>query len=255
MSWQRRGNRSYFYHVVREGGRLRTTYCGNGPEAEAMARERAEARAIREAARESRRRIEANLDRVGRLAEAVGRAMELSGYYSHRGVWRERGLRTMQFKKLGKAIERERARRHFEDLPEGGRAAEIERLQVDVADAALSELVSLVTGDPLRAEATKRAVESMAEDLAGQDSSPVSRLLARITATLATQSDVASGRLYRVAGVPGGMEHPIGRAADRWAKSALRATTSSAKALALVQAVERRESERAARRSNFKVVG
>jgi hypothetical protein len=244
-------------------GRLKTTYCGSGPAAEAIAREQAEARSIREAAQESRRRIEANLDRVRRLAEAVGRAMELSGYYSHGGVWRKKqGVRTMRFKNrdeqlknLDKAFEREDARRHFEAIPEEDRAAEIERLRVDAAGTALTELVSLVTADPLRAEATKRHVEAMADALAGQDSSPLCKLLARFTATLATESDVASGRLYRVAGVPGGMENPIGRETDRWAKSALRAATSTAKSLALVQAVERKDAEKTAGRSNFKVVG
>jgi hypothetical protein len=55
------------------------------------------------------------------------------------------------------------------------------------------------------------------------------------------ESDVASGRLYRVAGIAGGMESPTGAAADRWAKSARRAATQAAKCLALVQAVERQE--------------
>jgi hypothetical protein len=263
MSWQQRGNRSYFYRVVRVGGRLVTTYCGSGPAAEAIARGLAEVRAAREAARESRRRIEANVERVGRLSGAVERAMAASGYYKHRGVWRKRGVRTMNCRErpeeiakgLEKATERERARRHFEAIPREDLAAEVERLRVDVAGRALLELVSLATDDPLRAEATKRHVEAVAKEMAGPDASPLALLLARITATMATESDVASRSLYRVAGIQGGLATRTGAAADRWAKSAGRATVQAAKALALVQAVERRESERSSERRRYKVVG
>ena len=40
---------------------------------------------------------------------------------------------------------------------------------------------------------------------------------------------MTSGRLDRVAGVPGGMEIPIGAAADRWAKSAGRVAAKVAR--------------------------
>ena len=254
MSWQQRGNRTYYYRVVRTGGRLVTTYCGSGPAAEAIARGLAEARAAREAAREVRRRTEANVGRVGRLMGALEPAMMASGYYKHRGVWRKRGVRTMDFRALDRSVRREGARRQFNALPKEDLAAEIERLRVDVAGRAVLELASLATDDAVRAEATKRHVEATANELAGPDASPLSRLLARITAALATEFDVASGRLYRVASTAGGLETATGGAAHRWATSAGRATVQAAKALALVQAVERREAERAGGQPRLKVV-
>jgi hypothetical protein len=63
------------------------------------------------------------------------------------------------------------------------------------------------------------------------------------------------GEPYRVAGTRGGLAPPILAATDRWAKSAGRAATQAAKCLALVQAVERRESERSAGRTRYRVVG
>jgi hypothetical protein len=255
MGWVRKGNRSYYYRTIRVGDRFESVYHGCGPEAVAIAREQAEARAVREAARESRRRIIANLDRVRRLVGAVERIMELTGFYRHRGTWRRRGVRTMQLKDLDKIVRREAARRYFEAVPEADRAAEIERLRLDTAGEALRELVALATDDPHRAEATRRHVEATADGLAGPAASPLVRLLARLTATLATEFDVASGRLYRVAGTPGGLATPTGAAANSWAKSACRGAVQAGKCLALVQVAEKRESERSVGRAKYKVVG
>jgi hypothetical protein len=150
----------------------------------------------------------------------------------------------MQFKDLDKIVRRAAARRHFEAIPKEDLAAEIERLRVDVAGQALRELLSLATDDSHCAEATKRHVEATGDELAGPDASPLARLLARLTATLAIEADVASGRLYRVAGIPGGLETRMRAAAGRWAKSAGPAAVQAGKCLSLVEAVERRESER-----------
>jgi hypothetical protein len=90
---------------------------------------------------------------------------------------------------------------------------------------------------------------------AGPDASPLARLLGGLTATLELETDVASDRLYRIARVPRAMQHTVGQAANRWAKTAAWATVQAGEALALVQAVERRESEWFAGRSRYKVVG
>jgi hypothetical protein len=91
--------------------------------------------------------------------------------------------------------------------------------------------------------------------LAGPGAGPLTRLLARLTATPATECDLTSGRLDRVAGVPGGMEIPIGAAADRWAKSAGRAAAKAARYLSLVRAAELRGSLRSQGRPRYQVVG
>ena len=36
MAWKRRGNRLYYYRIVRERGKVRAIYVGTGPEAEAL---------------------------------------------------------------------------------------------------------------------------------------------------------------------------------------------------------------------------
>ena len=84
---------------------------------------------------------------------------------------------------------------------------------------------------------------------------PLTRLLARLTATLATEFDVAPGRPYWAAVVPGGMESPIGSAADRWAMSAGRAAAKAAPCLSIVRAADLRGSVRSQGRSGYQVVG
>ena len=92
-------------------------------------------------------------------------------------------------------------------------------------------------------------------ELAEPDASPLTRHLAHLTATLATEFDVASRRLYRVADVEAGMESPTQAVADRGAKSARRAATQAAKCVSVARPAELRELGWLQGRPRFKVAG
>jgi hypothetical protein len=98
------------------------------------------------------------------------------------------------------AVQRERARRAFLQMPAEDLDAEIERWKVDVVDLHLRELVDRITPDARRREATKRAAIKAAAELAGPGASPVLRQIAMAVVMFSLESDLASARLLAAAG-------------------------------------------------------
>ncbi len=98
MAWERRGTRFYYYRKVREGKRVFSTYYGDGPSAEAVARADAEARQERE---QQRRLLKSERNEIHTIDQAikrqeetlnaiVGRCLSQAGYHKHCGTWRKR---------------------------------------------------------------------------------------------------------------------------------------------------------------------
>lgn len=103
MGWERRGNSTYYYQKIREGGRVVSRYCGRGAAAEAMAamtaydrwqanRERERGRGEIEQAEQATAAALAALRDLDRAAGAAMRAaLHEAGYHQHdRGAWRRR---------------------------------------------------------------------------------------------------------------------------------------------------------------------
>lgn len=98
MGWEQRGNRRYYYRVIRSDGRPKKVYVGTGEVADAAAREDANRRAglavqrLTAAAVEARVAVaEAALDELGAWTSVLMRAvMLLAGYHEHHRIWRRR---------------------------------------------------------------------------------------------------------------------------------------------------------------------
>ena len=98
MSWEQRRGRSYYYRKVREGGRVRSKYVGNGIVAQICARDddaKRRDRATQRAADRAVRHAEAQVDRQLAGVESAIAAMThatlfAAGYHQHKGQWRKR---------------------------------------------------------------------------------------------------------------------------------------------------------------------
>jgi hypothetical protein len=99
MSWEKRGNRRYYYRARSVGGKVVKQYVGHGPEAEKAAREDAQKRAEREARLEARRESRRQYEAVQVTLAAVfadcdnliRAALVQAGFHQHtRGEWRKR---------------------------------------------------------------------------------------------------------------------------------------------------------------------
>ena len=95
MAWEARGGCRFYYRVVRDDGRVRRLYLGNGPVAELAARDAELRRAERQARARSQARLEAAEAASRELAELadllVRAALVAAGYHRHdRGNWRKR---------------------------------------------------------------------------------------------------------------------------------------------------------------------
>jgi hypothetical protein len=98
MAIESRGGRSYYYRKVREGGRVRSIYIGNGEPADLMQQmdqiERQVRQDEREAWKSERGAMEAEDREVddwyGAIEAAADLALEAAGYHKHRGQWRRR---------------------------------------------------------------------------------------------------------------------------------------------------------------------
>jgi hypothetical protein len=77
MAWEKRGGRAYFYRSVREQGRVKKLYYGNGPVARFAAGVDARCRAERKCAEDARRSRRDQLDTALTLTEALTRGCEL----------------------------------------------------------------------------------------------------------------------------------------------------------------------------------
>ena len=98
MGWDKKGARAYYYRTVREGGKVRKVYVGQGRQAEELAREVEHRRLERQAEREARQRDQAQvllaeqmLAELRALTEVLVRlTMDAAGYHQHKGQWRRR---------------------------------------------------------------------------------------------------------------------------------------------------------------------
>jgi len=77
MAWQKRGKRAYYYHSVRQGGRVRRVYHGTGPTGQLAAAVDALRRAERQAEEAARRAAKDQLDFAGKLTQDLSRGCEL----------------------------------------------------------------------------------------------------------------------------------------------------------------------------------
>jgi hypothetical protein len=104
-------------------------------------------------------------------------------------------------------VQAEGVRRLFE---RGNVDEVIDRYKGNMMGNALDAVVRSITDDADRAAAIRRHFEAVAEELAGPGAIVRARLLTRNETTPETGFDAASGRLYRVGGLWGGMEMPAG---------------------------------------------
>jgi len=96
MAWEKRGDHSYYYRSVGDGGRVRKVYLGRGIFGELAARRDEEKRerqaAERDCEREELGRLEAlaaPVLEIDEAAEVLTRAaLVASGYHRHKGEWR-----------------------------------------------------------------------------------------------------------------------------------------------------------------------
>ena len=95
MTWDKRG---YYYRSVKKQGRVSREYYGKGQFVELMAQIHAEQRQARQATaaalkaeRQQLADLDATLDRLDALAEAVSVVLlEDAGFHRHKGQWRKR---------------------------------------------------------------------------------------------------------------------------------------------------------------------
>ena len=99
MAWEQRGNRSYYYHSSRRGGRVVKEYFGTGRVADLRAQLDGltlERRAIKRQDRLAERgrcdALEARILELIQLTDAlVAATLTVAGYHRHdRGAWRRR---------------------------------------------------------------------------------------------------------------------------------------------------------------------
>ena len=96
MGWETRGNGSYYYRKVRDGGRVRSEYIGAGLAAEMLAEVDEFGRQRRQLEDEARRaevdaerRTAAALAEVDRMVQDLtAAALIAAGYHAHRRQWR-----------------------------------------------------------------------------------------------------------------------------------------------------------------------
>jgi hypothetical protein len=92
MSWQRRGERRYFYHSKREGKRIRNRYFGRGPAAELLAEQASATRRAREEVAKLAGELEPPDGLLAALEDGADRLLEATllslGYYRQCRRWR-----------------------------------------------------------------------------------------------------------------------------------------------------------------------
>lgn len=98
MGWEQRGGGSYYYRKVREGGRVRSKYMGNGVLGQICAendRDEQRDRTAKRDADHATRQAEAEVDRQladaeSAIAAITDAALLAGGYHKHKGQWRKR---------------------------------------------------------------------------------------------------------------------------------------------------------------------
>jgi len=94
MTWQKRGNRRYYYRKRRHGDRVISEYIGAGQLAETAAALDDVERQIRRAQRRRRqelRALDAQVNQVCDLIRALtGCVLLTNNYHTHKGQWRKK---------------------------------------------------------------------------------------------------------------------------------------------------------------------
>jgi hypothetical protein len=99
MGWDAKASGLYYYHSVKEGGRVRKVYIGRGEQAEKLAHQieqrRQERQACNQALHQEQDRLavaEQHFRELCDLAALLVQAVLLTAnYYQHKGQWRRRG--------------------------------------------------------------------------------------------------------------------------------------------------------------------
>jgi hypothetical protein len=177
-------------HVYRDyDGRLRSLYCGGGARGEAAAAhyeaERAERKGRVARRRECRDRLK-ELDGkikyyckcVDELHDAFRRA---SGWHRIGTRWRRTGVidrRTVMSSNKQSFDEAARVRQLADMLAAGDFDAAMRRFGGDMARTTAEMIIGQITDDPIRREALRLKVGRLQAELAGDDPSPIDRVLA-----------------------------------------------------------------------------
>jgi hypothetical protein len=95
MAWKRRGNRLYFYRIVRERGKVRAIYVGTGPDAESLHAQNERQRIERCAQQRHRDHLQTQTASPQQLNTSssllTDAAFLLAGYWQHaHGDWRRK---------------------------------------------------------------------------------------------------------------------------------------------------------------------
>ena len=98
MSWEQRGNATYYYRKVRRGNRVVSEYVGRGELAQAIARVDNSTKCRREQARTAARETRTKGDQGIRIllesekmVQALVRGFLIAqGYHTHKGQWRRK---------------------------------------------------------------------------------------------------------------------------------------------------------------------
>jgi hypothetical protein len=137
-----------------------------------------------------------------------------------------------------KALEREKARRHFEALAPAELDAEIRKHLIDISTVALERLIGQITADPIQQEVQLRHVERVADDLAGPNPKPTVKFLARSAAVLILERDFADVVFFRTLDDPNLLESAFGREVRGWRALVHRKLNSAIRTLAYVRHVD-----------------
>jgi hypothetical protein len=159
------------------------------------------------------------------------------GYYRHKRTWRRRGVVTMRgigaagVGRLGEIVERERARRFFSSVED--QAAELAKYK-DISEAALDELVRLITSSPFEQEAHVRRVARAATALAGGVTEPATLEVARLVAILRLECSYVDSLYFRMVR-DGGLGTPVSREVAVWRDRSGRRLESMIRTLAYMK--------------------
>jgi hypothetical protein len=147
-------------------------------------------------------------------------------------------MRVVDAKNIEHSLKRELARRHFEALAPAERDAEIDKHLVNISVVAVEDLIRTVTGDPFQEEVQRRHFERVASKIAGDNATPLVRLLSRSVALMVMERDLADVRFFKLLQHPDRLEFSFTRAWLRWRDFAHRKLNSAIRTLAYVRRVD-----------------
>jgi len=139
---------------------------------------------------------------------------------------------------ISHALQREKARRYFDELPPEELDAEITKYLNNTSVGAINELIAKITDDPIQQDIQFRQIERVTRELAGPSPTPVVKMLARSVAVLSLERDLADSRFYRAMGDPDGLSYRFSRELLRWRDFAHRKLNSAIRTLAYAHHIE-----------------